>query len=158
MKVSEQEICEYLFDLLSTQKKAQVKSYIDSDPEVQKEYVRLKNKFDRLNLLYQEYPNPMRTLSQILIKNSAVAAVLALVFSLWFLPSQAQADTYTSTVENIHAASSIHKVCCTSGISPEKAPKFDKALDEILANNMQMTSSIDSEMNYSTHYLKKLSL
>jgi len=158
MKVTEQEICEYLFNLLSPDVRAYVKDAIENDPEVVKEYNRLRNKFDRLKLLEADYPNPLVALSQVLAKHSAIVAVLTLIFSLWFLPNQAHAEERTVSVESHHKIEVIQKVCCTSGISPRKAPKFDKNLNEILASNFQVTSYIDSEMNYSTQYLKKLSL
>ena len=158
MKVTEQEICEYLFNLLSPEMKRAVKDAIKNDPDIAKEYERLKNKFDRLKLLEPDYPNPLLSLSQVLVKHSAIAAVLALIFSLWFLPNQAYAEEHNVSIESQHKIHTMKKVCCTSGISPQKSPKFDKSFEEILTTNIQVTSSIDSEMNYSTRYLKKLSL
>ena len=158
MKITEKEICEYLFDLLEPARKIEIQSALDSDPVARKEYIRLKNKFDRLNLLDQDYPNPILYLSQWIAKHSAIAAVLALVFSLWFLPNQAYAENPSVVIEDAHQIRHTNKVCCTSGISPEKSPKFDENLDEILAQNIHQGSSIDQELNYSTKYLKKLSL
>lgn len=158
MKVDEQLICEYIFDLVDSDQRITVKNAIDRDPETRQEYVRLKNKFERLKILEKDYPNPLVTLSHFLVKKSAIAAILMLGASLWFLPNQAYADGSASVSEVSSKSTAHHKVCCTSGISPKKSPDFVRNFDGILSNNLYLSSSIESEMHYSTQYFKKLSL
>ena len=158
MKIDEQLICEYIFDLVDVDQEVIIKNAIEADPEIQQEYLRLKNKFERLKLLENDYPNPLIALSQFLVKKSAVAAILILGSSLWFLPNQAHATAGDPVAEFTRNSVIQQKVYCTSGISPQKSHTFVNDFDTILAKNIQVSPSIDPEMNYSTQYFKKLSL
>ena len=156
MNIEEKDICEYIFNLLPPQRRLEVKDAIECDDKTRQEYERLTRKFDRLKILESDFANPLYLLYQSIIKNSAIAALLIIVFSLWLIPFSGEADNEASLVSTEGLVGRQSGVCCTSGISPQAVLKFEQGFQMILVKNLPSTSSIESEMNYPTQYIKNI--